>query len=156
MDLVREPEGSVLFGWLAPGVFFARFAGRLSATMNEAQIGALQRAVDSTSSLRYFADCSQLTAYDLMARAAFVRVIVNNRHKFQEVVVWDWSGSPTQNGKTLAQTIGEPVTICHDRAPFEARLALAAPAHHAWVLRMPPDARPRERRPGSSLPRDRS
>lgn len=155
MDLVREPEGSVMFGWLAPGVFFARFAGRLSAAMGEAHVAALQRAVDTTPTIQYFADCNQLSSYDLMARSGFVRVLLSNRKKFRDIVIWDWSGSPTQNGKTLAETVGEPVISLSDRVEFERRLSLAAPSH-AWVLRMAPDAANRDKPLTETTPRDRS
>ena len=155
MDLVREPEGSVMFGWLAPGVFFARFAGRLSAALGEAHVAALKRAVDTAPTLQYFADCSQLTSYDLLARSGFVRVLLSNRKKFRDIVIWDWAGSPEQNGKTLAETVGEPVTTLKDQAEFERRLTLAAPAH-AWVLRMAPDAPQRDKQAAETPRRDRS
>jgi hypothetical protein len=126
MNLVRDAEGAINFGLVGDSVYFSRFTGKLSARLGAAHLNDLQQALDGGVNVSYFADASELTSFDLLARSAFVRVLLSYRKRFNEVVVLNWAGASV-GGQTLAQTVGEPVVMIEDRHEFEHRLISAAP-----------------------------
>jgi hypothetical protein len=152
MDLAQEPEGSVIFGWVAPGVYFSRFKGHLSVALGAAHGAALERAAATVPSLRYFCDSSALTSYDLLARSGFVRVLLSHRKKFNDIFILKWAGNISQAERSLSDTVGEPLVLLDDRAAFEHKLTAAAP-HYSLVLRMPADVVVYERTARKSVPR---
>lgn len=155
MESCVDSEGSITFGWLAPGVYFARFCGKLSADLATAYVPALQAAVETVSSLRYFADSSDLTSYDLLARSAYVRLLLGHRKKFAEIVILNWAGGLSATGLALSTAIGEPLVILDNRAEFERRLLVLSPGSRRFIAasrqttsgpsepQKPPGSRPR-------------
>ncbi len=127
MNLVRDAEGAINFGVVEEGVYFSRFTGKLSARLGAAHLNDLQQALDVRAGMSYFADASDLASFDLLARSAFVRLLLSNRKRFSEIVVLNWAGGVSANGPTLAATVGEPVVMIEDRHEFEHRLLSAAP-----------------------------
>lgn len=127
MNLVRDAEGTISFGLVEAGVYLSRFSGKLSARLGAAHLNDLQQALDAGASVSYFADASELTSFDLLARSAFVRLLLSNRKRFSEVVVLNWAGTASMGGHALAEAIGEPVVMIEDRHEFEHRLITAAP-----------------------------
>jgi hypothetical protein len=127
MKLVRDEEGSAAFGWVGPYVYFARFAGKLSAELSATHVAHLQAAVESTPTIRYFSDSSELTRHDLLARSAFIRLLLRHRKKFSELVFLNWAGNTVLSSELLTTAVGEPLVVLDDRGEFERRLILAAP-----------------------------
>lgn len=127
MDLVRDLEGSVTFGWAGAGVYYSRFAGTLSVGLGDAHAEALANALAEVRSLRYFADSSELTSYDLLARSTLVRQLLSHRKKFTEIVILNWTGGLSAPGRALMDAVGQPLSILNDRLEFEQRLRQAAP-----------------------------
>jgi len=128
MNLVRDSEGSIIYGLVEAQVYFSRFVGKLSARLGAGHLSDLQQVLEASSGgVCYFADASELSSYDLLARSAFVRTLLSHRKRFSEVVVLNWSGGVSTTGQALAATVGEPVQMLDDRNEFERRLSTASP-----------------------------
>jgi hypothetical protein len=142
LDVLSDASGSVSFGWLDEGCYFARFSRCLSARVGEAFATRLRADVQAVRRLSYFGDARELESYDLLARSAFVRAVVEQRRKFEGITLLNWDGvavSPAFLG-----ALGEPVVVLQDVIEFEARLNRAAPAARSTLTHRP-DARFRSR-----------
>src|SRR5262245_16114689 len=95
LEIIRDSEGSVAFGWVSEGVVYARIAGGLSAAVGMELAARLQACVERVDSLAYFADASEMTHYDLLARSGFVRVVLASRRKFAQLAILTWSQGTT-------------------------------------------------------------
>ena len=93
MDLMSDAEGSVLCGWVAPGIYYARFQGKLSAQLGAFHIRALEAATDKGELIRYYCDSHALTSYDMLARSAFARLLLRKRKQFVDLVILNWNGA---------------------------------------------------------------
>lgn len=129
LELITDATGSVTFGWIDERVYYARFSHSLSARLGEAFAGRLRAVASSCCSLDYFADARALESYDLWARKAFVRVVLELRPKFESLTILGWLGA--ELSASLLVRLGGNVCVAKDAADFEARLVAAAPlAHH--------------------------
>ncbi|HEX3852887.1 MAG TPA: hypothetical protein VHW01_18115 [Polyangiaceae bacterium] len=126
-EVLSDDEGSVTLGWVAEDVFYTRFTGGLSATIGMAHAARLRDLLAGVSSLSYFADSSALSHYELLARSAFARLILENRRKFSELVMLTWSVGVSHAGSAFATAVGDPITLLTDARDFEQRLVAAAP-----------------------------
>jgi hypothetical protein len=118
--------GSVTFGWMEQGVYYARFSHSLSARLGEAFAARLRAAaLSSASPIKYFADGRALESYDLLARSAFVRVVTENRRRFQRITLLSWSGGDV-SGPVLS-ALGDLTDVTKDLSEFETRLFASSP-----------------------------
>jgi hypothetical protein len=131
LELVADDEGSITLGWIANGVFYARFIGAVSATLAHEHLARLESALERVSSLSYFSDARALSSYELKARHEFARTIVAHRRKFQSIVLLTWPLGVTEVTRAFASSIGEPVELLGDGRTFEARLLDVAPSARA-------------------------
>lgn len=122
VEVLCDRDGSIEFGWVAPGVFFARFTGALSANMGRTYAARVLQALTEVPSMQYFCDVTRLTQYDLAARSAFFRVALEHRQKFAHFVVLTWAEGVSQTARMFAATMGENVEVLCLRSEFEARL----------------------------------
>jgi|GEM_PF-2700139 hypothetical protein len=126
-EVLSDDAGSVTLGWVADAVFYTRFTGGLSAPVGMAYAARLRDLLSGVSSLSYFADSSALSHYELLARSAFARLILENRRKFSELVMLTWSVGVTHDGAAFATAVGDPITLLTDAREFEQRLLAVAP-----------------------------
>jgi len=139
LEVLKDEQGSVALGWVGPDVFYARFERGLSAKVGMAHVARLEEILRRVPSLKYFSDSSALTEYDLLARSAFVRLVLENRRKFSALVMLTWSAGVTPAAQAFAAAVGSPVVILADAVEFDKLLLQAAPfARHrlsanAWV-----------------------
>ena len=75
LELLTDVSGSITFGWVDEGVYYARFTRTLSARLGEAFASRLRQALPATGSIKYFADLPALETYDLLARSSYERVV---------------------------------------------------------------------------------
>jgi len=127
MEFLSDQTGSVALGWIARDVYYARFTGALSARLGGEQNHRMLEALETCSTLRYFSDSRALTSYDLLARSAFVRLVLANRKKFADIVILTWSGGISSTTEAFKVAIGEPVAVLTDSSEFERRLIAATP-----------------------------
>jgi hypothetical protein len=127
LEVMQDEGGAIHVGWVAPGVLFARLTGGLSAKLGAEFAAHLARLAESVPSLAYYSDASALTRYDLLARSAFVRVVMSQRKKFAEIVLLTWADGVSSTTKAFTAVIGEPITILTHAAAFESRLQRVAP-----------------------------
>jgi hypothetical protein len=102
--------------------------------------------------LQYFADATQLTQYDLVARSAFVRVVLEQRKRFAGLTVLTWAEGVSTMAHALVSAVGEPVDILADRSEFEARLLRAAPHARERLLAAPREHTSPNRPPPGTVP----
>ena len=140
LELITDSAGSVTFGWIDDGVFYARFSRSLSARLGEAFAARLRVGAQSCASLKYFGDARALESYDLLARSAFVRVVVEHRRKFESLTILNWAG--TDLSPALVATLGDNVLVTKDPIEFEARLMATAPRARQKLVTKP---EPRQR-----------
>ncbi|HKY36297.1 MAG TPA: hypothetical protein VJN18_10185 [Polyangiaceae bacterium] len=126
LELITDVAGAVTFGWIDDGVYYARFSRSLSAKLGEAFAARLRVVIQPCSTLRYFGDARALESYDLLARNAFVRVVVEQRRKFESLTFLTWAGIDAS--PALIETLGDDVLVTKDPIDFEARLMAHAPS----------------------------
>jgi hypothetical protein len=127
MNLVRDAEGAITFGAVETNVYYSHFSGKLSVRLGAAHLKDLQQSLELGGAVSYFADSSELTSYDLLARSALVRLLLSQRRRFAEVVILSSGGRVSPTGQVLAATVGEPVRMLDDRNEFDRRLTTASP-----------------------------
>jgi hypothetical protein len=127
LEVLEDDEGSVTLGWVGRGVFYSRFVGSLSADLGVTHAARLGQCISQTASLLYFSDASALYQYDLLARSAFTRLILDNRRKFSRLVMLTWSAGATPSARAFAAAVGDSVTLLTDLTAFETQLVAAAP-----------------------------
>jgi hypothetical protein len=126
-EVLSDDEGSLTLGWVAEDVLYTRVAGGLSSAVGMAHAARLRGLLAGVSSLRYFGDFSALSRYELLARSAFARLILENRRKFAGLVLLSGPASSALAGEAFAAAVGEPITRLTDAREFEQCLLLAAP-----------------------------
>jgi hypothetical protein len=127
LEILQDSEGSVTMGWVGDGVFYARFVDGLSAGVGMAHVKRLQELIGGVPSLSYFSDASGLNRYDLVARSAFARLVLENRRKFSALVMLTWSAGATPAAAAFVAAVGNPVTLLTDATEFDKLLVAAAP-----------------------------
>lgn len=140
LELLTDASGTITFGWIEEGVFYARFSRCLSARLGEAFAARLRAALQTGGPVQYFGDGRALESYDLLARSAFVRVVTEHRRRFQKITLLSWSGGDVS--QALVSALGEPTEITRDPNDFEASLFRTAPRAR-YKLGAKPDARAR-------------
>jgi hypothetical protein len=126
-EVFGDEQGLVAIGWVGDGVLYARFVGGLSSSVGAAFARQLQGFISQTPSLQYFADASALTHYDLLARSAFVRVVMAHRRQFTAITILTWAEGVSSASNAFAAVIGDAVSVLVDSKEFESRLLRAAP-----------------------------
>lgn len=127
LELLTDATGSVTFGWVDVGVFYARFSHGLSAELGVAYANRLQALVEKAPCIKYFGDGRALEHYDLLARSAFVRVVLAQRQKFEALDLLAWSGGVSVSARSIVGSLGQPAFATSDPNEFEARLFAMAP-----------------------------
>jgi hypothetical protein len=126
-EVIQEDAGSVAVGWASESVIYAMVDGALSATLGTRYAEHVQGMVRGRKGVHYFADAALMTAYDLLARSAFVRMALANRRCFDAFTFLTWPDGVSPAAKAFATALGENVTMCSLLADFEGRLLRAAP-----------------------------
>jgi hypothetical protein len=138
---LSDDHGSVSLDWVAPGALFTRVEGSLSAELGGAFARTLQAQLQSVFMLHYFGDASRLEQYDLLARSAFMRVVLADRQRIQSFTFLTWAGGISTVAKKFAELLGPSALVLTDRIEFEQRLL-----HHAAGARVLLDASAQLRR----------
>jgi len=147
LELITDLAGSVTFGWVEDQVYYARFSRSLSARVGQAFAARLRHIAESSRPFAYFGDARALESYDLLARSAFVRVVAEQRHKFESLTLLTWAG--TDDSPAFISALGASsgrVLVTKDSIDFEARLMSIAPRARQ-KLGVKPDPRQRSRWP---------
>lgn len=131
--MLADGEGCVALGALNQGVFYARFSRCLSRGVGEALAVRLAAALEQAPATAVFADARALASYDLAARAAFLRVVREQRSALAELNLLPWRGAVSP---AFLAALGRPTQLFDDPQQFEARLFGIAPrARSMFALR---------------------
>lgn len=134
LEMLADAVGSVTFGWADTGVFYARFSRCLSAKTGEAFAARLRSTARIGTRFKLFADARALESYDLLARAAFLRVVSEYGRLFEQINVLAWAGDVDP---VLLRTLGEKTVVTKDALEFEARLMGATPRARTTLAAKP-------------------
>jgi hypothetical protein len=133
---LSDDHGSASLDWVANGVLFARTEGALSAQLGAAFARALQAQLQAVPSLHYFGDGSCLDQYDLLARSAFMRVMLAERRRIQSFTLLTWAEGVSSVAQAFADLMGPSAAVLTDRNDFDRRLLRLAPAPaSSWTPR---------------------
>jgi hypothetical protein len=127
LSVLSDESGVVVLGWLARDVLYVRTEGALSARLGQHLAERLRQLCRAGLPFNYFSDASALTQYDLLARSAFVRVVLEHRTRFLSITMLTWSEGVSRNAKALADTLGGTVSVLTNESEFERRLLQHAP-----------------------------
>ena len=130
LAVLKDGAGTVIFGWAGQGVLYTRFKEGLTAQNGQAYSARLAALVVQASAIHFFCDFSELTYYDLLARSAFIRAVLSNRRRFVSHTWLMWDGELSPAMRSLATSLGDPVSLLKDRKVFEDQLLKLAPL--AW------------------------
>jgi hypothetical protein len=130
---LSDDHGSASLDWVADGVLFARTEGSLSSQLGAAFARALQSQIQGAPSVHYFGDASRLDQYDLLARSAFMRVVLAHRKKIQTFTLLTWAEGISSVAQAFVELIGPSATVLTDRTDFDRRLLRVAPAARALL-----------------------
>jgi hypothetical protein len=151
-EILCDSVGTIVFGWAAPSVLYTRLEGGLSAQMGQTYASRLGTLVAQNQLLSFFCDCGRLQHYDLLARSAFVRLVLSNRRKFTSLTMLTWAEGVSTALQALVETLGDPIEVLTDRDAFECRLLKVAPLarrkleQEIWISVAPPDSGTRSER----------
>jgi hypothetical protein len=125
-ELLEDPRGLVLFGWVGPRVLYARCKGIVSADLGTAFVDRLGELMLRASAVDYFSDHASVTHYNPVARALFERFVLAGRAQFRSILLLGRSGAP-RFSEALESALGESVHVVTSSVEFTARLTQAAP-----------------------------
>jgi hypothetical protein len=128
VEVLRDEDGAIQLGWVGAGVFLAQFDRGLSARLGTAYASRLQSLAAEGLPFEFFADARLLTYYDVVARSAFVRVVLENRRMFKALTMLTWAEGISPMARAFTALIGEPVTVLSDPVEFESSLLRSAPS----------------------------
>jgi hypothetical protein len=126
-ESLRDSEGSVMLGWIAKGVYYVRLVDGVSADLGMEHVRRLERELQTVPTLFYFTDVSSLRRYDMLARSAFLRLILQHRQKFSSLVALVGLGSASAATDALAAALGQVINLVHDPKKFDQLLVAVAP-----------------------------
>jgi hypothetical protein len=147
LEVMRDSEGSIIFGWVGPNVLYARLSGGLSMRLGASFAAKLLELVDGKTGIRYFGDTSELEHYDLLARSALLRVLLAKRRSFESFTMLSWAGEIGPRERAFATALGSGVDIVASLDDFEAKLYRLAPTARqrldpkTWMKRATPASR---------------
>jgi hypothetical protein len=125
---LSDDHGSAFLDWVADDVLYARTEGSLSAALGDAFARALKSQLQAVPSVHYFGDSSRLDQYDLLARSAFMRVVLAERIKFQSFTLLTWAEGVSSVARAFVNLMGPSATVLTDRSDFDRRLLRLAPS----------------------------
>lgn len=122
-----DSEGRVDVGLIEPNVVYARIAGGLSERVGSLYVAYVERALDECSEVHLFVDSSRLTHYDLVARSAFQRVVLDNRERFRSLAILTWTEGVSAAATAFDRAVGEALSIVTDASEFAHKLTSLVP-----------------------------
>jgi hypothetical protein len=128
---LSDDHGTASLDWVADGVLHARVEGSLSAGLGAAFARTLQAQLQTVPLVHYFGDSSRLDTYDLLARSAFMRVVLADRKKIQSFTLLTWSEGVSSVAQAFADLMGPSAAVLTDRSDFDRRLLRHAPGARA-------------------------
>lgn len=127
LQVFTDSDGSIAVGFIGEGVLYTRIVAGLSASLGALYATHIQSLLNQSSTVRYFADISRMKQYDLLARSAFVRVVLANRRKLSSLAVHARTDGHGLASRTFTASLGSWVALVSEAHEFETQLVRAAP-----------------------------
>lgn len=126
-SILSDQDGSIMTGWVADRVLYARLQGVVSADLARAHTTRFDAMTAGASRIAYFSDGSGLSRYDLLARSAFARFVLARPGLFRSITLLAADETVARAVEPLTHTLGGLVLLTTDPEDFELRLLSAAP-----------------------------
>lgn len=137
LERLSDSEGTVLIGWVAAGVLYARFEKTVSEALATRFAERFTSLMGDCQNVVYFADSSSVTCYELRAAAVVVDVTLAKRGQIHSMVARPWAGGMGHKAQDYADSFGS-VEYVTTAAELDARLREAAPnAQLSFLPRAP-------------------
>jgi len=132
IEALVEPQGSVILGWVAPSVMYARLERTFSAELAVRFAARFSALVDTHTGVQYFYDASSVESYELGALDILRDSLLAHKSQYQRIVARPWQDTVSDKAREFAVALGclEYVT---GTAEFEACLRAMVPAGSARV-----------------------
>src|SRR5262245_17433423 len=88
LEHLNEGDGSIIVGWLAPGVLYSRLEGVISEDLVRRLVRRLMLLMDDASDVAYFTDTSTIAWFDLEAFCALMDALTARRDQFRSIVAF--------------------------------------------------------------------
>lgn len=141
LERLDDEHGSVVIGWLVPGVLYARFSGAISLLMGQEYVRRLRTLVGGHDEIRYFTDYSAIESYDVGVFPLILAALKDLQGQFKRITARPWATAPTAPAQSRLAAFGflEFVATADE---FEARMRAAAPFSGLTPESPPPAASP--------------
>jgi hypothetical protein len=137
LERLSESEGTVLIGWVAAGVLYARFENTVGEALAARFADRFTSLIGDSVKVVYFVDSSPVTSYELRAAALVMEVTLARRQQIVAMVARPWAGAMGSKAQDYADSFGS-VEYVTTAAEFDARLSELAPNPAlAFMLRDP-------------------
>jgi hypothetical protein len=126
LESFDDAHGSVVIGWLVPGVLYARFAGNITLALGREYVRRLRTLVAGQEGVQYFTDYGAIESYEVRVFPIILVTLKELQGHFGRVVALPWATAPTANAQERLDAVAflEFVATAEE---FEARLRSAAP-----------------------------
>lgn len=134
LEVMSDRDGAIVFGWVAPQIFYAQFIEVLTAPLGMRFARRLEEYITGPGRPALFCDCSGLENYEFPARNALARVMLVQRRSLASVLVLVRSRVVELGTLAVSSMIGGGlIEATKSRADFVARLDHVAPLARRYV-----------------------
>jgi hypothetical protein len=126
-EALVEPEGSVIVGWMGPGVIHARLDGTLSTALAVRFASRFSAFIGDGVAVRYFYDASSVESYELSALNVVRDSLLSHRAQFEQIIARPWQDTVSEKARKFAVAL-ECLRYVTSAAEFEDRLRAASAA----------------------------
>lgn len=133
LETLSDAWGTVHLGWVAGTVLWARFERRLSRELGISYVARLAELLAGRRGVHFFIDASALDSYELTARDATMRALMDHRQCFSRLVLLNWSGGMSRAARARADDFGAAIEVVAAPSEFEGKLRASAPLARARI-----------------------
>jgi hypothetical protein len=134
LEVMSDRAGAVVFGWVAPQIFYVQYIEVLSAPLGMRFARRLEEHLVGEDKPQLYCDASGLENYEFLARNALARVFLARRRNIASVLVLVRTRVVTLGAQAVASMIGGAlIEVIQSRADFVSRLDRAAPLARRYV-----------------------
>jgi hypothetical protein len=127
LDKLSDARGSIVLGWLLPGVFYIRLDGDLAGSLGAEGSERFATMLASAERVVCFVDTFDADQMDFSAKGAFLRAFMSRRKNLGETLVLVRTPALEAVARMVAEMVGGNFTMTRNQTDFQARVDEAAP-----------------------------
>jgi hypothetical protein len=128
LEKLSDARGSVVLGWLSPGVFYLRLMGELSGALGAEGSDRFAAVLSNNECVTCFVDTFEVDSIDFAAKGAFLRAFMTRRRNLGQTLVLVNTPELETMARMIADIIGGGFTLTRNRDAFQTRVDDAAPS----------------------------